>query len=46
MVNKIKEVRPRWLELVKSRCEDALVRRCERLAVAGVESGCGSSKKI
>lgn len=34
--NKTREARLRWFGHVKRRCTDALVRRCERLVVAGV----------
>jgi len=36
MADKMREVRLRWFGHVQRRCDDALVRRCERLVVAGV----------
>jgi len=45
MVDKMREGRVRWFRNVKRRCKDAPVRRCERLAIAGLRRGRNRSKK-
>ncbi|XP_060183440.1 uncharacterized protein LOC132613435 [Lycium barbarum] len=45
VANKMMEVRLRWFGHVKRRSDDAPVRRCERLAVAGVRRDRGRTKK-
>ncbi|KAG5628443.1 hypothetical protein H5410_000160 [Solanum commersonii] len=45
MVDKMREGRVRWFGNVKRRCKDAPVRRCERLAIAGLRRGRDRSKK-
>ncbi|XP_019256336.1 PREDICTED: uncharacterized protein LOC109234728 [Nicotiana attenuata] len=43
--DKMRELRLRWFGHVQRRSTDAHVRRCERLAVAGLRRGRGRSKK-
>ena len=43
--HKMREARLKWFEHVMRRCTDALVRRCERLAMDGFRLGRGRPKK-
>ncbi|KAF3662432.1 putative 30S ribosomal protein S1, chloroplastic-like [Capsicum annuum] len=43
--DKMREVRLHWFGLVMRRCSDALVQRCERLAMNGFRRGRGRPKK-
>lgn len=45
MEDKIKKVRLRWFVHVKRRCTDALVQRCDRLAMNGHRRCKGKSEK-
>jgi len=45
MVDKMRETRMKWFIDVKTRSEDAPVKRCERLVMAGSRKGCGRPKK-
>ncbi|XP_059302163.1 uncharacterized protein LOC132054118 [Lycium ferocissimum] len=45
VADKMREARLRWLGHVKKSCVDALVRRCERLAITEVSRGRGRPKK-
>ncbi|KAG5596637.1 hypothetical protein H5410_037869 [Solanum commersonii] len=44
VVDKIRLARLRWFGHMKRKCEDAPMRRCERLFVAGVRRGRGRPK--
>lgn len=45
MVDKMREERLRWLEHVKRRNVGALIRRCEKLAMASNKRGRGRPNK-
>ncbi|XP_060216871.1 uncharacterized protein LOC132644299 [Lycium barbarum] len=45
VADKMRETRLRWFGHVERRCEDAPVRRCERLDISGVRRGRGRPKK-
>lgn len=46
IIDKMREVRLRWLKRVKRRCTIALVIKCEKLTIVGIRRGKEKMKKV